>query len=153
MRRAWLLIGLAACGTAGSGSAGSDATEEDLMAADRAFAVATAERGAEGWASWFAEDGVMFPQHGRVDGRAAILEQMTVAFADTNSRLEWEPVSAMLAGSGDLGYTIGRWTSKQRDNLGAWHENGSGNYVTIWRRQVDGAWKAALDTGNNDPPG
>ena len=29
---------------------------------------------------------------------------------------------------------------------------GTGKYVTIWRRQTSGAWRAAFDMGNEDKP-
>jgi ketosteroid isomerase-like protein len=35
---------------------------------------------------------------------------------------------------------------------GRWAADGSGNYVTIWRRQPDGSWKVAVDIGNQDAP-
>ena len=50
-----------------------------LIAADFAFAAETLARGGNGWADFFASDGVMFPRTGRVDGREAIRETMLSA--------------------------------------------------------------------------
>jgi ketosteroid isomerase-like protein len=124
-----------------------------LMDADRAFAAETARRGADGWAAFFEAGGQQFQQRGVIVGAAAIRAVMARAFADTTRRLQWHPVQAVLAASGDLGYTIGRWDAQVRGAGGAWAPEGTGNYVTIWRRQGDGSWKVAVDIGNEDPPG
>jgi ketosteroid isomerase-like protein len=64
--------------------------------------------------------------------------------------LEWEPLRAEIAASGDLGYTFGTWKYTA--------ENGKkviirGNYVTIWKKQADGRWKFVLDGGTTYPSG
>ncbi len=41
--------------------------------------------------------------------------------------------------------------SEDQGKDGAWTADGSGNYVTIWRRQGNGSWKVAVDIGNADP--
>ena len=120
---------------------------EPLMTADRAFCADVQERGAEAWASWFAEDGVQFPSKGRVEGREAIQALMTPVFAEGSPRLLWDPTDAVLTASGELGYTLGKWRLLAADSDSVL---GTGNYVTIWR-MIDGAWKVAVDIGNSDP--
>lgn len=61
-------------------------------------------------------------------------------------KLEWKPVVAEIASSGDLGYTFGRWRMTLAD--GTFHY---GEYVTIWKKQGDGNWKFVLDGGNATP--
>ena len=126
------------------------ADETVLLEADRAFAAQTAARGADGWADWFEAEASMFPRQGVVRGREAIRQVMTGVFVEGRPRLVWEPVSAVIAASGDLGYTIGRWQQlapAPSDSVLA-----TGNYVTLWRRQADGSWKVTADIGNDDPP-
>jgi ketosteroid isomerase-like protein len=151
MRNGWAGAGLALAVVA-AGCAGPDqeAMRSALMAADRAFAEATAQRGAEGWTSSFTDDGRQFHQRGVSIGKAEIRRVMEAAFADTTRRLVWHPLYAEVARSADLGYTIGRWESRARGADGTWTRAGSGNYVTIWRRQADGSWKVAADIGNED---
>ena len=122
------------------------------MEADIAFDKATAERGLDGWVSWFAEDATLFPQQGIAAGRKAIREASAPLFADPRSRLTWRPTSAVVSGSGDLAYTLGRWEIIGTDATGEESAGGGGNYVTIWRRGQDGTWKVAVDIGNTDPP-
>jgi ketosteroid isomerase-like protein len=55
-------------------------------------------------------------------------------------KMTWYPVLADAAQSGDLGYTTGPWTQFQngRPDL-------AGEYVTVWRKQLDGKWKFAVN--------
>jgi ketosteroid isomerase-like protein len=120
----------------------------ELIEADRAFAAETAERGADGWAAWFAESGRMYQERGYVDGRSAIRDAMEPAFSDSLRALRWEPDTAIVAASGDVGYTLGHWESVLKTAAGD-SVVGRGNYLTIWRRQADGTWKVAADIGNS----
>jgi ketosteroid isomerase-like protein len=118
-----------------------------LMDADTQFARDTAERGVEGWVSWFTDDGTMYPPaRDAIEGRAAIREQM-VDLHDPRSgqgglRLDWQPIRAEVSESGELGWTTG--TSKVVTNAGM----RQGRYITVWRKQADGSWKVWADLGN-----
>lgn len=141
---------LAACGSAPV----FDRAEEihALMEADRDFARATAEQGAEGWAAHFVENGLMFPAGDPiVEGRSAIREAMEPAFSTEGYALTWEPLHAEVAGSGDLGYTYGRYERTVMDERGR-SQTSVGKYVTLWRKEPDGRWKVALDIGNEGAP-
>ncbi len=126
----------------------SEVSPDVLMEADRAFERATTEQGVDGWVSHFADDGVVYPKQGVVEGVEAIREMMTPVFADDGPGLTWRPTRADVAASGDLGYTIGRWESGSEDGESAVTR---GNYVTIWRKEPDGRWKVVVDIGNDDP--
>src|SRR5438093_831733 len=57
--------------------------------------------------------------------------------------LEWWPVAAEIAPSGDLGCTVGEATIASLNHYS--------KYLTIWRRQPDGTWKFVADGGNLRP--
>jgi len=144
------LIGLAACGP-DAASRGEpvdpNVLEAELMEADRAFNVATAESGADGWASFFAEDGAIVQSGvGEIRGRSAIHASMVPYFA-AGARLSWDPLRAEVSGDGTLGYTIGEYRS---ESVGPDGESviGRGLYVSVWRRQGDGSWRVVMDLGN-----
>jgi ketosteroid isomerase-like protein len=135
---------LLAAGTRSSLTAQSVAPQ--LRKADRDFAAAVAAHGVDAWVAAFASDGIQIDEAGVTKGSAAIRQLMTAALADPKVLLDWQPVSAAAATSGDLGYTIGRWQVRVRAHPDSVLSHG--NYVTIWRRQSDGNWKAAVDIGN-----
>ena len=59
-------------------------------------------------------------------------------------QLNWAPEFADIAVSGDLGYTTGPWEFRRspKDAPVAF-----GHYVTLWRKQNNGAWKVEVDIG------
>ncbi len=131
--------------------AGQDA-RADLMAVDREFAHATAARGIDGWMTYVAADAAFMPDGADpVRGTAAIRAFYTPAFARPSYSLTWQPAEADVSRSGDLGYTYGQYESRSTGQDGR-PATSRGKYVTIWKKQVDGSWKAVVDIGNSSPP-
>jgi ketosteroid isomerase-like protein len=121
------------------------------MKADADFDAAVAAKGIEAWVATFAEDGLMFRAGEPVHGRPAIRELMAPAFATPGFSLRWQPVAADIAASGDLGYTYGTYQNSSPGADGK-PEVRTGMYVTIWKKQADGSWKAVVDLGSSAPP-
>jgi hypothetical protein len=63
--------------------------------------------------------------------------------------LKWQPVFAAMSRGADLGYTTG--PAEFRKNKEDEKPFGYGQYISIWRKQKDGAWKVALDVGHGNP--
>lgn len=64
--------------------------------------------------------------------------------------LEWRATSARVAEAGDMGYTIGTYElTMEQDGVPMVTV---GKYVTLWKKQDDGAWKVAVDCFNADGP-
>lgn len=122
-----------------------------LMKADRDFASDVARSGIEAWVSWFASDGQQLGPGQQVIGHAAIREYMNSTLSDPTTKLVWWPVSARIAASDDLGYTIGRYEVRHTNPDGTVTVRGTGRYLTIWHKQPDGTWRVDVDTGNPDP--
>ena len=157
MRRflaAWCFLALCGCAHR------VDVTKERkaLMDADAQFAKDTAQRGVEGWVSWFTQDGTMYPPaRDAIQGHQSIAEAMGDLHDPRSGRgdlhLEWQPIRAEVSDSGDLGWTTG--TSRIVTTAGI----RQGRYITVWRKQADGSWKVWADLGNvgqlqpRQPPG
>jgi ketosteroid isomerase-like protein len=62
--------------------------------------------------------------------------------SDNTFVLTWKPAKAVIAESGDLGYTYGFWT------FTASNETSHGTYLTVWKKDFNGKWKYIADTGN-----
>jgi len=147
-----VLLGLAGFGDNHSARAAEADARERLMQADRDFDRDTAQTGAQGWVSYFAEDGMMFGNDGSVtQGTEAIREAMEPAFANPDFSLRWEPVDADVSGADDLGYTHGTYTLTRKNAEGQ-RVSLYGRYVTIWKKQADGSWKVVLDIGTAPKP-
>ena len=112
------------------------------------FMQAAAERGAQGYMSYYAEDSVELPNGGDILlGKIAIAKTMEF-LDDKNNSLTWKPIGSDV--SGDLAYTYGTYEfhSKDKDSRRIVEY---GKYTTIWKRQTDGSWKVVLDMGNATP--
>jgi len=114
------------------------------------FAKDVLERGGEGFAAWFADDGVALG-----NGAAPLIGKVAIAknaaWSPKVYRLTWTPTDALMGPSGDMGYTWGHYDGKSKDANGNDVVVG-GRYMTIWRRQPDGQWKVVLDAGATEPP-
>jgi ketosteroid isomerase-like protein len=131
-------------------AAGAPADARSLREADAALARALAggDRGA--FAALLAED-TCFSDGGRpLVGRAAVVAAWDELFAKDGPRLTWEPELAELSTSGDLGYTAGSYRLEATDAAGAPVVR-TGRYVTVWRREADGAYRALADAPLRPP--
>jgi len=147
LKRALLSAGLVVVGAGCAAPWAPPPDPSELIEADRLFYEDTRERGADGWAAWFEDQGRMYREVGYAAGREAIREAMIPTFADSSVELRWAADTAVVAASGELGYTFGRWQLVLKTAAGD-SVAGRGNYVTIWQRQSDGTWKVAADIGN-----
>jgi ketosteroid isomerase-like protein len=119
---------------------------ESLIEAERSFSRTSEEKGIrEAFLTWLRWNAVVF-RPGPVEGRP-VYEKMDPA---NPAVLTWEPEVADVAASGEFGYTSGPYRmSPQR---GA-EPTRFGHYVSVWKKQPDGAWKVFLDIGvQHDPP-
>jgi len=146
-----LIAAIAALALSGPACAepGAAATAAAVRAADIAF---EARAQALGPAEAFREtmdpqDGLQFGASPPTRGAEAIFKVMGGAAAPT-SRLEWTPLEAWGARSGDLGVTTGTWKFTPQDSA---HPAVTGRYVTVWRKDARGQWKGLIDIGNPDP--
>jgi ketosteroid isomerase-like protein len=135
-----LLLTLTAASPSGT-VAGSDL--EGLVAAERAFDRAAAERGVRAaFLEFLAEDSVVF-RPVPLDGRRWFTDN-----PDLPGTLTWHPGFAEIAAAGDLGYTIGPWTFRPPTGPeGNGPPEQHGHYLSIWRFESDGVWRVALDLG------
>jgi len=62
--------------------------------------------------------------------------------------LNWQPIFARIAKSGDWGFTTGPYTYKETDSSTVTHY---GEYLSVWKKNTKGVWKLALDAGTPHP--
>jgi ketosteroid isomerase-like protein len=120
-----------------------------VFGADSAFADLGYRMGtAYAFSNSVAPDGVVFGSPQLVIGPRAIQEFFAARGSGTS--LSWRPVYAAVAGSRDLGFTVGEYTLTGRGPTGAAVQR-FGKYLTVWKRQPNGSWKFAVDGGNGSP--
>jgi len=100
-------------------------------------------------AAHYTDDGnVMVPNSPMMTGKGAIGEAMKDALADPNWSLELQVVQVEVSRGGDLGYTRGTYVLTATDPASKKVATEKGRFVTIFRKQPDGSWKAAEDINN-----
>lgn len=121
----------------------------EILAADRAFANLCLEKGPTvAFQAYLAEEALIFRQAIAVPMSPNDAVALYAVFPDT-LRMTWASEECFAASSGDLGYVWGYYTIEGTllDDVPVAQQ---GRYVSIWRRQEDGNWKAVLDIGNAD---
>src|SRR5262245_37663386 len=107
-------VSLARCA---STSAAQTPDKSVLLHADEDFARYAAAHGiAEAFAAYAAPDGTILPAGANpVRGREAIRSFFSSA---AGTVLTWKPYAAEVASSGDIGYTLGNYESRSKDEAG-----------------------------------
>jgi ketosteroid isomerase-like protein len=133
-----------------SASATPKADASTLRRLEADFMKATAEKGAQGYMSYYADDAAELPNgEDMLQGKENISK--TMSFLDQkDNHLTWTPVHADMAAAGDLGYTYGTYEFRSKDKDGKPTVE-YGKYVSIWKKQKDGNWKVVMDMGNSSP--
>jgi len=123
---------------------GGGGTAESLATAEKAFARESVEKGMRtAFLNVLSDEGVVFdPGPGAQNGR-----KVWEAKKESPAVLEWGPVLAVVASSGDLGYTTGPWNYRKMPNE---KPRAFGEFVSVWRRE-NGNWKLLCDVGSDHP--
>lgn len=119
------------------------AESHELIQADSSFAAVSVTSGAKtAFLTYAADEAISFGGGPQItEGREAIGAGFDGFPA--GAVLEWWPVAAKIASSGDLGCTVGEARIASLKHYS--------KYLTIWRRQANGDWKFVADGGNVRP--
>jgi len=121
-----------------------------LMAVDKDFAERVEKQGFRPLEDFYDEDAVYMPSfQATIEGREKILDSYRPYYDSSTMKLIWTPARAEVSRSRDLGWTIGTYEFTRQDDKGNTIVR-TGRYVTIWKKQHDGTWKAVLDSGSPD---
>jgi ketosteroid isomerase-like protein len=157
--RALLLLALmtgAACAPSGHKPAAVDtkAEEAKLMDASRRWSTLAAEgKDVDAVAAYWTEDAVLM-QEGvpTIRGRDGARRMVEGAFKVPGFKVEWEPLEAHVAESGDMGYLIERSMVTEPGPEGK-PVTSEARAVTVWRKGADGQWRNAVDISNAEVKG
>ncbi len=123
---------------------------EQLLQADRQFAQMSLQKGAaQAFDHFLADSALMLPHGGMsIKNRESIVESMQGG--DPSSVLSWEPQSAMVAESVEMGWTWGYYISTMTDPDGKTMAR-QGKYLNNWIKNSQDEWKVLVDMGNHNP--
>lgn len=115
-----------------------------LLDADIAFSDYSVKHGIQKAFIEFADDSVVLlkPKQMPIVGKLSLIKSYE-GKSDSGVVLSWKPAKAIIAESGELGYTYGFWT------FVAETDTSQGTYLTVWKKDPNGQWKYIADTGND----
>ena len=143
------------CGawTVGAGAQGRvdrKAAESAIVKADREFCQALIDRNLDRFLSFVADETTFSGGAAPLRGKDAVAQGWARYFKAGGPTVTWKPIKADVLVGGDVGYTVGTWERRTPDadgKLAITH----GDYLTVWEKQTDGAWKVVFDTGSSAP--
>jgi len=132
------------------GSVRVQAEIEAVRQADIDFLKSVSDRSIERVLEYYADDPVwLIPDVPTMAGKDAIREFWEKDFAGPDYALAWEPTKIEVSQSGDLAYSLGKWSAEDKDEKGNTVPVG-GEYVLVWKKTTNGTWKVAVDIHNYD---
>jgi uncharacterized protein (TIGR02246 family) len=104
-------------------------------------------------AAHYADDAVlMVPGTASTTGKDAIRNSLKQMVADPALSLKFQASKVDVAKSGDVAYTQGSYTMTVTDPTTKQVIHDHGSYVTTYRKQPDGTWKAVADIATSEVP-
>jgi uncharacterized protein (TIGR02246 family) len=95
---------------------------------------------------------MMAPGMAASSGKDAIQTAVTQMLSDPAMTLQFHASKVDVAKSGDLGYAQGSYKMTMTNPRTKKVVNDHGSYVTVYRKQTDGSWKAVSDIATSDVP-
>jgi uncharacterized protein (TIGR02246 family) len=130
-----------------------DADVQSLKDAEAAWAKAVAAKDFEKGVGYYADDAsLLIANAPAINGKDAIRAAMKPMYDDPNFALAFQASRVEVAKSADLGYTQGTYTLTITDPKTKKPFTDHGKYLTTYKKQADGAWKAVGDMVSSDVP-
>ncbi len=112
--------------------------QDQLRAAETAFAKTMADRDATAFATFIADEAIFFGRK-ELRGKGAIVDAWSAFFHDKDAPFSWQPDMAVVLDSGTLGLTSGPVFDPAGNRIGTFN--------TTWRREAGGEWRVVFDKG------
>lgn len=118
---------------------GSNDLQQQVAAAERAFARTMADRDHGAFTAFVSEEAV-FLSRSTLQGRAKVAEGWKSFFEGEAAPFAWEPETVAVLASGTLALSTGPVYDAQGERVSA--------FTSIWRLEEDGVWRVVFDRGN-----
>jgi uncharacterized protein (TIGR02246 family) len=148
------LLGFTISCSRGGGVGAPDTREADVKAVkdlEIAWVKDAAAKDPDRFAGYYADDAsLLMPGQPVVTGKAAILPVARQMLADPNFALTFQSTRVEASKGGDMVYSQGSYNMTMSDEKTKKPVNDKGKYLTVFKKQADGSWKAVADMINSD---
>ena len=154
---AMVMISLAGCNQtpapAANASSNHDADVQAIKDNEKQWVQDFAAKDVSKLAGHYADDGVlMISGEPATSGKADIQKRIEELVKDPALSIQFQSSMVDVASSGDLGYSRGTYTMTMTDPMTKKPITDHGSYVTDYRKQADGSWKAVADIVTSEMP-
>lgn len=122
-----------------------ESAQDQVFAAERAFAKSMADRSLSAFSGYVAEEAIFFTSAVPLRGKAEIVAGWSRFFEGASAPFSWEPDRVEVLQSGTLALSTG----SVRDSSG----NIIGRFNSVWRQEAPGVWRVVFDKGSPPEPG
>lgn len=130
-----------------------DADVAALKDTEAAWVKDAATKDVQKWVAHYTDDAaVLLPDTPILTGKEAISGGLKPMLSDPNFALTFGATKVDVAKSGDLAYTRGTYSLTASNPKTKAPVTEKGKYLTVYRKQADGTWKAVEDTFMSDAP-
>jgi ketosteroid isomerase-like protein len=130
-----------------------DADVAALKETEAAWVKDAATKDVDKFVAHYTDDGsVLIPDAPIFTGKEAIRGALKPMMSDPNFALTFAATKVDVSKSGELGYTQGPYSMTVSNPKTKAPTTEKGKYLTVYKKQADGTWKAAEDTFMSDAP-
>ena len=130
-----------------------DADVKAIKQTEAAWAKAAGSKDLDQWLAYYSDDGsVLLPNAPAITGKDNLRAALQPMVADPNFALSFQSTRVDVARSGELGYSQGTYSMTLSDPKTSQPVTDRGKYVTVFKKQADGSWKAVEDMISSDMP-
>ncbi|HXV15018.1 MAG TPA: nuclear transport factor 2 family protein [Candidatus Krumholzibacteria bacterium] len=113
--------------------------ENEVKAAENAFAKTLADRDHKAFARFIADDAAFFGRNSVSRGKEAVVASWAGLFEGPTPPFSWASEAAVVLESGTLALSYGPVYAADGKRFGTFN--------SVWRREKDGTWKVIFDKG------
>lgn len=125
---------------------------EAVRAADAALQKAVAANDLNSIVSFYADNAILMPAaEPLIRGKEAITKEWEHILAIPNIQTKSKLVRVEASSANDLAYTMGVYRSRMMGEDGEIVTE-PGKWLSVWKKQPDGAWRVVVETYNTDIP-
>src|ERR1044072_1897804 len=105
---------------------------QEMVKTEQAFSKMAEEQNTrDAFLAFIADDGLLF-RPDAVNGKKWMREPPAPQTSDKRPLLAWQPAYAVMAVSGDMGFTTGPWEAKA--DVNDQNPQGFGHFMTVWKK-------------------
>ena len=124
----------------------TSAIKQQIQQQEARWNTAYAKRDGDALAAMYADDAAIAnPGEPLARGKESIRKATAAFAADPNLKVAFSANRIEVAASGDLAYSRGQYTLTMTNPDTSKPETSTGHYLTVWKKQADGSWKALED--------